>query len=135
MIAAIKDSIAAKLKTKFPEYKIYDEFVMQGFKTPCFFIKLIPITTKNLGLYKEKTITINIQYYSDDETNEKNYSMLEELENIFIGTINVSDRNFTIENVEHEIVDTILHFMFTLNFVDGIYTEEGEYGGEIYLKE
>lgn len=135
MITSIKNTIAANLKSKFPECKIYDELVKQGFKTPCFFIKVIPITTQNLGIYKERTITIDIQYFSEDGTYEKNYIVLEELENMFIGILNVEDRNFTIENAEHEIVDNVLHFMITLNFVEGTYIEEGEYGEEIYIKE
>lgn len=133
-IEAIKKAISLKLKSKFPTHKIYTEEIPQGLKRPCFFIEILPINTSNVNkFHREKLINIDIQYFSINETNAENFTMIEELNDLINGVLEVEDRTFTIQQATTDIVDKILHYSFDLDFTDSL---EGKIvNGEVILEE
>jgi hypothetical protein len=117
MMTALRNAIISKLKTVFPDHKIYGEKVEQGLKKPCFFITVLPGDFIDLGKsMQQREITIDIQYLSKEETNAKNIEMADLLNDLFQKitfdglTVNVIERRF-------EIVDDILHFFLDLDII------------------
>jgi hypothetical protein len=117
MMLALRDAIIGKLKTAFPDHKIYGEKVQQGLKKPCFFITILPGDFTDLSKsMQQREITVDIQYLSEEETNVKNIEMADLLTDLFMKiefnglTVNVIEKRF-------EIVDDILHFFIDLDFI------------------
>jgi len=117
MMTAIRNAVIGKLKTAFPDHKIYGEKVEQGLKKPCFFIAVLPGDVIELNKsMQQREITIDIQYLSEEEMNAKNVEMADLLNDLFRNvtfdglTVNVMERRF-------EIVDDILHFFLDLDFI------------------
>lgn len=117
MMTVLRNAIISKLKTVFPDNKIYGEKVEQGLKKPCFFITVLPGDFIDLGKsMQQREITIDIQYLSKEETNAKNIEMADLLNDLFQKitfdglTVNVIERRF-------EIVDDILHFFLDLDII------------------
>lgn len=117
MMLSLRDAIISKLKTTFPDHKIYGEKVEQGLKKPCFFITVLPGDVIELSKsMQQREITIDIQYLSEEETNAKNIEMADLLNDLFQRItfdglmVNVIERRF-------EIVDDILHFFLDLDFI------------------
>lgn len=120
----IQKSISRKLNSKFNDHFIYSEEVKQGLKRPAFFINIIPISTDNFPVYKEKLINIDIMYFSSNETSEENLNMINMLEELFNMTLIIADREITIGSLNFRIVDDILHCNFSLDFTDDVPTVE-----------
>ena len=117
MMTAIRNAVIGKLKTAFPDHKIYGEKVEQGLKKPCFFITILPGDVIELNKsMQQREITIDIQYLSEEETNAKNVEMVDSLNDLFRSIafdgmkVNIVERRF-------EIVDDILHFFLDLDFI------------------
>lgn len=117
MMLSLRDAIISKLKTTFPDHKIYGEKVEQGLKKPCFFITVLPGDVIELSKsMQQREITIDVQYLSEEETNAKNIEMADLLNDLFQRitfdglTVSVIERRF-------EIVDDILHFFLDLDFI------------------
>lgn len=117
MMASLRNAVISKLKTAFPDHKIYGEKVEQGLRKPCFFITVLPGDVIELNkLMQQREITIDIQYLSEEETNAKNVEMADLLNDLFRSiafdglTVNIVERRF-------EIVDDILHFFLDLDFI------------------
>ncbi|MGG3210555.1 DUF6838 family protein [Geobacillus stearothermophilus] len=116
-MTAIRNAVIGKLKTAFPDHKIYGEKVEQGLKKPCFFITILPGDVIELNKsMQQREITIDIQYLSEEETNAKNVEMVDSLNDLFRSIafdgmkVNIVERRF-------EIVDDILHFFLDLDFI------------------
>lgn len=117
----IKKAILKKLHDNFPTYKLYGEEVPQGFKKPCFFVEILPVSFNNSSKYHiEKSINIDIHYFSENGTNAENFEMIDKLNEIFNIALEVNDRVFTINEINTTIVDTVLHFSFDINFTDAL---------------
>jgi hypothetical protein len=117
MMLALRDAIISKLKTAFPDHKIYGEKVEQGLKKPCFFITILPGDFTDLSkLTQRREITIDIQYLSVEETNVKNIEMADLLTDLF-KKIEFNGLTVIVIEKRFEIVDDILHFLIDLDFV------------------
>lgn len=121
----IKDAIALKLSTEFPQIKVYDEQVKQGFDAPAFFIQLIPINNTRANFFTENpTLMIDIQYFPQEESNDELYDINEKLGKSFKPFfIKVKDRVLNIIKVEYEIFDFVLHFQLNLDYLVSIREE------------
>lgn len=136
----IKDAITLKLSQEFSQIKIHDEKIQQGFKPPAFFIQLIPINTTRAGrVTKNPTIIVDVHYFPKEECNDEIYDMAESLEKSFKFSIRVKDRLLHIQKIEYEIVDFVLHFQISLDYLVSIredieHNENLEPMREIYFK-
>jgi hypothetical protein len=117
MMLDIRNEIIKVLKNNFPDHKIYGEKVTQGLIRPCFFVDLIPVDIEEINPeMQERSMFVDIQYMSNEDTKAKNLETAETLSRIF--TI-VEFNNFRIRttNKRFEIVDGILHYLFDLDFI------------------
>jgi len=120
MVNKTYTGIAARLEKLFDEPIVYFDKLPQGFTTPCFFIKLINTTRKQL-LWKrsELKLDFDIIYYPDSlpedavtELNEAGYKLLWGLE-----LITVDGSLLHGENLSYKIEDGVLHVLATYRLV------------------
>jgi len=124
------------LSTNFVGHTIYSEAVIEGMARPSFFIQLMPLTSTQFNdYYREQKVLIDISYYSDEpadlQSNLKNFTMANLIENALNGNIKVLDRNLNVQELEFETVDRVLHSTFNLlwyneNIVTQAYLDEHE---------
>jgi hypothetical protein len=117
----IKDAVTLKLSTEFPKINVYDEEIRQGFNPPAFFIELIPINTTRANFFtKNPTLIVDVQYFSKEESNDELYDIADSLERSFKFCIQVKDRVLNIMKIEYKIVDFVLHFQISLDYLVSI---------------
>ena len=100
------------------------------FENECFYVTLIPITSKASTLKtNEKQLMISVKYFSDDKLN--NYDIADKLEGLFARNIKVNDRVLNISNVEPNFlideVGDMLDFLIYITYFDDIYIEKKTY--------
>ena len=91
------------------------------FENECFYVTLVPITSKASTLKtNEKRLMISVKYFSDDKLN--NYDMADKLEGLFARNIKVRDRFLNISNVEPNFladeVGDMLDFLIYINYFE-----------------
>ncbi|MCM3599391.1 hypothetical protein M3175_01505 [Robertmurraya korlensis] len=112
----IKDSIVKVLSDTFTDHQVYDEKKTQGLKRPCFFVDIIPVAfEKPTPNQQERSIIVDVQYMSLEETKEENLVMSEELGQMF-SVISFDTYKIKPSEERYEIVDGILHYLFDLDF-------------------
>ncbi|AZV57927.1 DUF6838 family protein [Clostridium sp. AWRP] len=117
----IKDAVSLKLSSEFKEYEIYDEEIRQGFDPPAFFIQVIPISTVRSNMFtKNPSLTVDIHFFPKTECNDDLYDMENKLEQSFVNGIKVKDRYIDILKTECQIVDFVLHFQISLDYLVSI---------------
>lgn len=126
----IKKAINDTLKSNFPTVKVSSPDVEEGFKKPSFFVEILPITRGKEGKYHySRSVTVVIQYFSENETELENIKMQDQLEEVFGQVLKINDRVITIHNIESEINDKVLHFQFDISYLDSL-EEDKVYGYE-----
>ena len=100
------------------------------FENECFYITLVPITSKASTLKtNEKQLMISIKYFSDDKLN--NYDMADKLEGLFARSLKVNDRVLNISNVEPNFltdeVGDMLDFLIYITYFDEIVITQEDY--------
>ena len=93
------------------------------FENECFYVTLVPVTSKASTLRtNEKQLMISIKYFSDDKLN--NYDMANKLECLFARNIKVKDRILNISNIEPNFltdeVGDMLDFLIYITYFDFI---------------
>ena len=91
------------------------------FENECFYVTLVPITSKASTLRtNEKQLMISVKYFGDDKLN--NYDMADKLEGLFARNIKVRDRFLNISNVEPNFltdeVGDMLDFLIYINYFE-----------------
>ena len=91
------------------------------FENECFYVTLVPITSKASTLKtNEKQLMISVKYFSDDKLN--NYDMADKLEGLFARNIKVRDRFLNISSVEPNFladeVGDMLDFLIYINYFE-----------------
>lgn len=116
----IREAIIGKLRAKYPTYSIYgEEDVEHGVKAPAFFVQLLPVSSRPISIaHVQKTLMIDVHYFSAAKTYGDLWTVAEELEKLFDLKITVQDRSITIQDKEPEVVEGVLHFKFNLDFID-----------------
>jgi hypothetical protein len=77
-------AVTAILKNKF-SYKIYSDEIIEGFKPPCFFFKLIKRTDIQTINFNDNQLSIIITYFSSPEKNKEieYINMIDDINQIF----------------------------------------------------
>ena len=93
------------------------------FENECFYVTLVPVTSKASTLKtNEKQLIISVKYFSDDKLN--NYDIADKLEGLFARNIKVRDRFLNISNVEPNFltdeVGDMLDFLIYITYFDFI---------------
>lgn len=135
MILEIKKAIFQKLKQAFPDHTLYGESVKQGLSRPCFFIDILPINVNFINpTMIERSIIVDVQYMSKEDTKQKNLEMSEQLIPLF-ETLTLPTGEVRPINQRFEILDGILHFLFDLDVLVRIdrSDENNDIMGEIHF--
>lgn len=134
----IRTAVFHRLAEKFPDIKRYGEEIRQGFEEPCFFVKLLNASqTQELDIRYMRTHSFDIHYFPVDNSNNEAHDMAEQL----YDTLELIEFNGALYrgiNMNHEIVDGVLHFFVDYDFrVRRIVPDEPKMGDieqEGYLK-
>ena len=100
------------------------------FENECFYVALVPVTSKASTLKtNQKQLMLSVKYFSDDKLN--NYDMADKLECLFARSLKVKDRALNISNVEPNFlideVGDMLDFLIYITYFDDIYIEKQAY--------
>ena len=93
------------------------------FENECFYVTLVPVTSKASTLKtNEKQLMVSVKYFSDDKLN--NYDIADKLECLFARNLKVNERNLKISSVEPNfLVDEVgdmLDFLIYITYFDFI---------------
>lgn len=116
MVNGIKDAISIKLNQIYGDnYEIYSKDVEQGLNPPCFFIKILnPSRRQLIGNRYYLEVSCDVHYFpavegDNDKLDEFGMSLFDDLE--YITMVNGDQIRGT--NMSYEKVDGVLHFFVT----------------------
>lgn len=117
MTNKIKESIAIRLNSEFGEdFTIYTEPIKQGFKEPCFFIKLLNSKQKQiLGKRYFKEHSFDVHYFPSNNDKNSEINNMEERLNDSLEYITLEDAYIRGSKIHSEYVDEVLHFFVNYN--------------------
>lgn len=129
---SIKNSLVALLKSLYPAFNILSEEIsktddddnsldMEDY----FFIDIVPVENITLNAYHtERSLVVDIAGHTRDETNEEYLNMADAIDKVVRPVFCFEDRAITIHRASSNIVDKVLHYTFTLVFLDTVDASE-----------
>lgn len=112
----IRTAVMRRLCERFPDIKRYGEEIRQGFKAPCFFVKMMNASqTQELGARYMRTHSFDIHYFPRDHANKEAHDMAEKLYDA-LEFIEYNGAKYQGTGMNHEIVDGVLHFFVDYAF-------------------
>ena len=118
----IAKAVTMVIKGAFPNVSIYGDEVQEGYKTPSFFIGIMPVNSINhTKAIKEEQLLITVTYFSNTTESLKNYRVMQELKVAFGQVLGVDNRKFTIQETNTEKVGEdgdIYQFTFDINYFE-----------------
>ncbi|NEZ43311.1 hypothetical protein GQA12_17385 [Paenibacillus alvei] len=114
----VRSGVISALNRIYPDMDIYGEEIKQGLEEPCFFVKLFPFSQdREFGRRYKRFHSFDIHYFPRSET-DANEEMFEVAEKLLdhMEYIEVAGSICRGTNMEHEIVDGILHFKIDYDF-------------------
>ncbi len=112
----VVDGVAAALFAAYPDVTLYEEKIKQGGKEPSFFIGLVNSgQTKQLGRRYRRTQTFDVHYFHPGDENRPQREVAERLYSA-LEIIELPDGRARTANMNHQIVDGVLHFTFDCDF-------------------
>lgn len=115
MIDEVRKAILRKINSfRDKDTKIYSEEIEQNFKEPCFYIKeLRSNQEKELGNRYRRGHFYNIHYFPNPNSSTKNADMRKMAETLYdqMEYIEVSGRPLMGLDMNHEIIEGVLHFL------------------------
>ena len=123
----IKKALADLLKSKYPQYKVHFDNVEKS-SAPYFYVEFMPSASTVDPDYTDRLIQIDITYvHSKDRCGRINRTevldMADVLDRLIRPVLAIKDRRITILDSEITVVDDVLHYIFTLDFTDGMLDE------------
>lgn len=105
------------LDKEFFTITIYGEEIKQGFEEPCFFVKVLnSAQNKELNIRYKRNISFDIHYFSDKaDVNSDCLSMADKLYEV-LEYVKVGNSSYRANDMTHEIIDGVLHFMLQFNY-------------------
>jgi hypothetical protein len=103
----IYTSVNKLLYSKYPKttYKIYGHEVTEGYKTPSFFVDLIPKSILKESInYKKNTYTITITYFQSTANEIDNLTKADEIKELFGYHLTIDDRKALITDYSYDFV-------------------------------
>ncbi|ACQ53694.1 hypothetical protein EXN65_20105 [Clostridium botulinum] len=116
-INELRIGINQTLDNKFPNITIYNEEIGQGFEEPCFFIKVLSSGQgKEFNIRYKKNISFDIHYFNDKEDiNSDCNDMADRLYEV-LEYVKVNNSLYRSNEMTHEVIDGVLHFMLQFNY-------------------
>ncbi len=125
----IAKAVTMVIKEAFPDAPIYGDEVREGYKTPSFFIGVMPVSSINhTKSIKEEQLFITVSYFSNTAESLKNYKVMQELKVAFGQVLDVDNRKFTIQETNTEKVGEdgdIYQLTFDINYYELASTDSG----------
>lgn len=129
-IKGVKKGLNALLASKYPDIKLYSKAVVEGYKKPCFFTQIKPISMEN----RTKTTRYNLATfyieYMQEELNEADMlDKIEEIRNLFGLYVKIGDRAVDVTDFDFDYVGTdrnILEISLDIEWLDRIEHETNE---------
>ncbi|AYB41596.1 hypothetical protein D5F52_17830 [Brevibacillus laterosporus] len=110
----VRHAVIIALEKEFPHAEIYGEQLPQGFKEPCFFVRLLEGSQdKELDRRYKRFHPFDIHYFAS--SNSERYEVAEKLTDI-LGLIEMQGKPIRGTKMRHTIVDDVLHFFIDYNF-------------------
>lgn len=121
----ILKAVIALLKTKYPAEttKYYTDEIVEGFKQPCFFVKLIKSRNNETKNINSNALSIILTYFADTSSN-KQLSFLDcedDINDLFGTSFSVVDRHLQINSIAAARIgenQDILQVTITTNYFD-----------------
>lgn len=112
----LRIGINQSLDDAFPNVNIYGEEIKQGFKEPCFFVKVLDSDmSKELGRRYKENLDFDVHYFSDKEDiNSDCFYIVDRLCEV-LESIEVNGLRFGANKMKHEVIDGVLHFTLQFN--------------------
>ena len=118
----IAKAVTMVIKEAFPNIPIYGDEVREGYKTPSFFVGIMPVNSINhTKSIKEEQLLITVSYFSNTTESLKNYKVMQELKVAFGQVLSVDNRRFIIQETNTEKVGEdgdIYQFTFDINYYE-----------------
>ena len=100
------------------------------FENECFYVTLVPITSKASTLKtNEKQLMISVKYFGGSKLD--NYDIADKLEGLFARNLKVNNRVLNISNVEPNFltdeVGDMLDFLIYITYFDEIFMTQEDY--------
>lgn len=121
----ILKAVIALLKTKYPATttKYYTDEIVEGFKQPCFFVKLIKSRNTETKNVNSNALSIILTYFADESTNKQlSYLAYEDdINDLFGKGIPVDGRYLHIQTIAAARIgenQDILQVTITTNYLD-----------------
>ena len=120
----IKKSIIDKLKIF--DVKIYADEVKEGFNTPCFFVNIEKFENSlENSNFTKRYLDIYIRYINENISDIEKIEIIEKLENLFLKTLSVNDRVFTLHNKSFSKGENdYIEFNFGIEYYEFLENEE-----------
>lgn len=123
------------LESKF-SYSIYAGEIVEGFKTPCFFIKLIKRKDSQTTNFTNNPLSIIITYFASSEKNKdiEYIDMIDDIELLFNTGFQVADRYLHINSIRDERIgekQDILQITIEIEYLDSTNKKTNEEMGYI----
>ena len=120
----IKKSIIDKLKIF--DVKIYADEVKEGFNTPCFFVNIEKFENSlENSNFTKRYLDIYIRYINENISDIEKIEIIEKLENLFLKTLSVNDRVFTLHNKSFSKGENdYIEFNFGIEYYEFLEDEE-----------
>lgn len=115
---SIRDGVVLALSEMYPDLNIYDEEIPQGFKSPCFFVKLLTMSQdQELGRRHMRSHNFDIHFFPTGPN--YNSGALEVAESLYesLRFVEIDGAKYMGTAMNHEIVDRVLHFFVDYNFL------------------
>lgn len=124
-------AIAGLIKSKY-SHKIYTDEIVEGFKQPCFFVKLVKRTDPQTVNFNSNSLSIIITFFASSATNKEiaYMDMTDDLNLLFGNGFNADDRflkvkNFTADRIGEN--QDILQVTINVDYFDGLIRTEPEW--------
>ena len=120
----IKKSIIDKLKIF--DVKIYADEVKEGFNTPCFFVNIEKFENSlENSNFTKRYLDIYIRYINENISDIEKIEIIEKLDNLFLKTLSVNDRVFTLHNKSFSKGENdYIEFNFGIEYYEFLENEE-----------
>ena len=114
------------LKLRELNIEVYANNVKEGFNTPCFFVNIEKFenSLENSNCVK-RYLDIYIRYINENISDIEKIEIIEKLENLFIKTLSVNDRVFTLHNKSFSRGENhYIEFNFGIEYYEFLENEE-----------
>ena len=133
--AKLRAAISGLLYDKFPQIRDGDDGRIffdnvERLERPCFYVEIAPQRTRTFdAVISERSLSVDVHYFGTEDADgnidrTELYDMADALDAAFRPVLYVADRAITINDAEMQIVDEVLHYIFTLAFADAFTEEE-----------